>query len=180
MTVLETVSPDEFEKIVWCRDEKTGLKAIIAIHDTTLGPAVGGTRMYPYATEEEALTDVMRLAKGMTYKSAISRLKLGGGKSVIIGDPEKDKTKARLKRFGQFVNDLKGKYVCAKDVGIHSKDLRIIAQETKHILGVEGVKGSGGDPSPATAFGVLQAIRALAKEVLGRTSLDGVRFAIQG
>src|SRR3989338_5816355 len=126
MTVVKTVSPDEFEKIVWCRDEKTGLKAIIAIHDTTLGPAVDGTRMYPYATEEEALVDVMRLAKGMTYKSAISHLKLGGGKSVIIGNPEKDKTKALLKPFVQFVNDFNGKYICAKDVGIHSKDLKVI------------------------------------------------------
>lgn len=180
MVPIEEMSRSEFEDIIYCRDKKVGLNAIIAIHDTTLGPATGGTRMYPYENEKDALTDVMRLAKGMTYKAAISHLPFGGGKSVIIGDPGKEKTPALLKRFGEFVENLDGRYICAKDVGINSADLRTISTRTKHILGVEGTKNSSGDPSPATAFGLLYGIRAIAKEILGKISLEGLRFAIQG
>lgn len=180
MYTVQTINKNEFEEIIYCRDEKVGLNAIIAIHDTTLGPGTGGTRFYPYQKEEEALSDVLRLSFGMTYKAAISRLPFGGGKSVIIGDPEKIKTEALLLRFGEYVESLNGRYICAKDVGINAADLRIIAKKTKHILGVEGMKHSSGDPSPATAFGIVQAIRAIAKELLGRETLDGLKFAVQG
>lgn len=180
MYTIQKLNQNDFEEIVYCRDEKVGLNAIIAIHDTTLGPGVGGTRFYPYQKEEDALSDVLRLSFGMTYKAAISRLPFGGGKSVIIGDPEKTKTEALLLRFGEYVDSLNGRYICAKDVGIHGADLRIIARKTKHILGVEGLKNSSGDPSVATAFGVVQAIRAIAKELLGRNSLEGLKFAVQG
>jgi len=180
MTTIEKLDPKEFEQVIYCRDSEAGLNAIIAIHDTTLGPGVGGIRMYPYPSEEMALNDVLRLAKGMTYKAAISGLAFGGAKSVIIGDPEKNKTEKLLKRFADFVNDLKGQYICAKDVGIHAADLRMLHSKTKYILGVGGAKNSSGDPSPATAFGVLQGIRAIAQKVLGRASLDGLSFAIQG
>jgi leucine dehydrogenase len=180
MATIQTLNPTDFEQVIYCKDESVGLDAIIALHDTTLGPGTGGTRMYPYKTREQALQDVLRLSKGMTYKAAISHLNFGGAKSVIIGNPKEDKTEALLLRFADFVNDLKGKYICAKDVGINSADLRIIAKRTKHILGVEGREHSSGDPSPATAFGVLQAIRAIAKDIFKRSSLDGLRFAIQG
>ena len=179
MNTSARIAISEFEEIVHCRDPKVGLNAIIAIHDTTLGPGTGGTRMYPYRSEQEALTDVMRLAKGMTYKAAISHLPFGGGKSVIIGNPEIDKTEALLKRFGEFVEQLKGKYICAKDVGIHDEDLKIIATKTKHILGLE-TPTSSGDPSPLTAHGVVQSIKAIATEILGKSDLKGIHFAIQG
>ena len=180
MEDIEKLSKDDFEEVEFCNDKSVGLKAIIAIHNTVLGPGVGGVRFYPYQKEEEALNDVLRLSRGMTYKSAVSHLPFGGGKSVIIGDPNKIKTEELLERFGEFVNNLGGRYVCAKDVGVTSQDLKIISRKTKHILGIEGVKNSSGNPSPATAFGVLQAIRALAKELLGRSHLDGLSFAIQG
>lgn len=180
MEGIEKLNKNNFEKVVFCNDKKVGLKAIIAVHDTTLGPGTGGVRFYPYSNEEDALEDVLRLSRGMTYKSAISHLPFGGGKSVIIGDPVQLKTEELLERFGEFINTLQGSYICAKDVGIGSQDLRVISRKTKHILGVEGTKNSSGDPSPATAFGVLQAIRALAKEVLGKLHLDGLSFAIQG
>ncbi|MEK7790913.1 MAG: Glu/Leu/Phe/Val dehydrogenase dimerization domain-containing protein [Deltaproteobacteria bacterium] len=180
MYTIQTLNKNEFEEIVYCRDEKVGLNAIIAIHDTTLGPGTGGARMYFYQREEEALNDVLRLSFGMTYKAAISHLPFGGGKSVIIGDPERIKTEALLLRFGEYVESLKGRYICAKDVGINGADLRIIARKTNHILGVEGLKNSSGDPSPATAYGVVQAIRAISKEYLNRNSLEGLKFAVQG
>ncbi len=180
MGFIQKLDKNDFEEVVFCDDKSVGLKAIIAIHNTVLGPGTGGVRFYPYEKEEDALNDVLRLSRGMTYKSAVSQLPFGGGKSVIIGDPSKIKTEALLERFGEFVNDLKGRYICAKDVGVNSQDLKIISRKTKHILGIEGVKNSSGNPSPATAFGVLQAIRALAKELLGRSHLDGLSFAIQG
>lgn len=180
MFEIEHLNQKDFEKVVFCNDKRTGLKSIIAIHDTTLGPGTGGCRFYPYATEEDALTDVLRLAKGMTYKSAISRISFGGGKAVVIGDPHHQKTAALLERFGEFVDSLGGKYITAKDVGIDGHDLQIIARKTKYTLGIEGVKNSSGDPSPATAFGIFQGIRALNNEILGKKSLDGVSFAIQG
>ena len=180
MEFIEKLDQKDFEEVVFCNDKSVDLKAIIAVHNTVLGPGTGGVRFYPYPKEEDALNDVLRLSRGMTYKSAVSGLPFGGGKSVILGDPEKIKTEELLERFGDFVNTLKGRYICAKDVGVTSQDLRIISRKTKHILGVEGIKNSSGNPSPATAFGVLQAIRALAKELLGRPYLDGLSFAIQG
>lgn len=180
MVYIEKPNKNDFEEIIYCNDKETGLKAIIALHDTTLGPGTGGCRFYPYQSEEDALNDVLRLARGMTYKSAISGLSFGGGKSIIIGDPSKIKTEKLLERYGEFVESLKGRYITAKDVGIDSNDLRVIYKKTKHILGVEGTPNSSGNPSPATAFGMIQGIGAIAKEILNKNSLEGLHFAIQG
>ncbi len=169
----------DFEQVIFCNDEKTGLEAIIAIHSTALGPAVGGCRMWDYASSEEALTDALRLSKGMTYKAAISGLNWGGGKSVIVGEASK-KTPALLAKFGEFVNGLGGKYVTAKDVGIGSNDLKEIKTTTRHVLGIDGEAKSSGDPSPATAWGVYHGMKAAAKHAFGTDSLSGVRIAMQG
>ncbi len=168
------------EQIIFCNDKRVGLKAIIAIHDTTLGAATGGCRMYPYASEGEALEDALRLSRGMTYKAAITNLKMGGGKSVIIGDSKTQKTPELLKRFGEFVESLKGSYVTAKDVGIGGEDLKIIRTKTSHVLGIEGLEGSSGDPSSYTAWGVFNGIKACAQHVYGNDSLKGKRIALQG
>lgn len=176
------LNPDynEFEQLVYCNDPTVGLKAIISIHNTALGPAVGGCRMWAYANEDEALTDVLRLSRGMTYKAAISGLEWGGGKAVIIGDAKTQKNPAMLARFGEFVDRLGGNYVTAKDVGIGGPDLKIIKSKTKHVLGIEGEAASSGDPSPATAFGVYQGIRASAKHAFGANNLKGLTIALQG
>ncbi|NNC83816.1 MAG: Glu/Leu/Phe/Val dehydrogenase, partial [Flavobacteriales bacterium] len=142
------------EQVVFCQDERTGLKAIIAIHNTVLGPSLGGTRMWSYASDAEAINDVLRLSRGMTYKSAISGLNLGGGKAVIIGDSRKDKSEALFRRFGQFVDSLGGKYITAEDVGISPSDLTYVAMETDFVAGLPVTQGGSGDPSPVTAHGV--------------------------
>lgn len=178
--VFQKIVSDAFEQVVFCNDPSVGLKAIISMHSTTLGPATGGCRMWAYATEEEALTDVLRLSKGMTYKAAISGLDWGGGKAVIIGDASKDKTRALLERYGEFVDRLGGHYITAKDVGMGSDDLRIVKSKTRHVLGMDGEPGSSGDPSPATAWGVYHGIRAAAKFATGSTSLKGMKIALQG
>jgi len=178
--VFEKIHTDEFEQIVFCNDSSLGLKAIIAIHSTVLGPATGGCRMWNYGSESEALEDVLRLSKGMTYKAAISELDWGGGKSVIWGDPKTQKSPILLKRFGEFVDRLGGSYITAKDVGIGSDDLRLIKSKTKHVLGIEGDKNSSGDPSPVTAWGVYCGIKATAKHTFKTNSLKGLRIAIQG
>lgn len=170
----------DFEQVIHCNDQKTGLHAIIAIHSTALGPAVGGCRMWNYASDAEALTDALRLSKGMTYKAAISNLRWGGGKSVIIGDPKHGKSPELLKKFGEFVDRLGGHYVTAKDVGIGSDDLRTVKQKTRHVLGIDGEAKSSGDPSPATAWGVYHGMRAAAKHAFGKDSLSGLRVAMQG
>lgn len=170
----------DFEQVVFCNDHATGLKAIIAIHNTVLGPATGGCRMYPYKDEAAALEDVLRLARGMTYKASISGLKWGGAKAVIIGDPAKDKTPALLRRFGKFVDTLNGHYNTAKDVGIVCEDLAVVQTATKHVLGIEGVPGSSGDPSPLTAWGTYNGMKACAYHAFGSTSLEGKRIAVQG
>ncbi|HRK01575.1 MAG TPA: Glu/Leu/Phe/Val dehydrogenase [Oligoflexia bacterium] len=180
MNLFERISNDGYEQIVFCHDKDVGLKAIIAIHDSTLGPGTGGCRMYPYATEDQALEDVLRLSRGMTYKASISGLKLGGAKAVIIGDPKKDKTPELLKRFGQYVETLKGRYITAKDVGINGDDLALVRRETNHVLGIEGVAGSSGDPSPLTAWGTYNGMKACAAHVWGTSSLKGKRIAVQG
>jgi leucine dehydrogenase len=169
-----------YEQIVYCHDKTVGLKAIIAVHDSTLGPGTGGCRMHDYVDEDAALEDVLRLSRGMTYKAAISGLKLGGGKAVIIGDPKKVKTPALLRRFGQFVQKLGGMYVTAKDVGINGEDLKIIKSQTNHVLGIEGVAGSSGDPSPLTAWGTYNGMKAAARFAFGDASLAGKRIAVQG
>jgi leucine dehydrogenase len=168
------------EQVVFCSDEATGLKAIIGIHNTVLGPALGGTRMWNYATEQEAITDVLRLSRGMTFKAAISGLNLGGGKAVIIGDAKTMKTEAFLRRFGKFVNSLNGKYITAEDVNMKTADMEYISMETKHVTGLPESVGGGGDPSPVTAYGTYLGIKASAKKVYGNDSLTGKKVAIQG
>lgn len=165
------------EQVVFCNDKTTGLKAIIAIHNTVLGPSLGGTRMWNYQSEEDALTDVLRLSRGMTYKSSISGLNLGGGKAVIIGDSHKDKSEALFRRFGKFVNSLGGKYITAEDVGVSPKEMTWVAKETKFVTGLPGM---GGDPSPLTAYGVYMGMKASAKKLWGDDSLKDKKVAVQG
>ena len=182
--VFEKIQREDYEQIVYCNDSHTGLKAIISMHSTVLGPATGGCRMWAYKDESEALTDVLRLSKGMTYKNAISGLNWGGGKAVIIGDARKDiksqKTPELLARFGEYVNRLGGNYITAKDVGIGSDDLRIVKSKTKHVLGIDGEPGSSGDPSPATAWGVYHGMKAAVKFAHGANSMNGMKIALQG
>ena len=167
------------EQVVFCNDQATGLKAIIAIHNTTLGPALGGTRMWNYKSDEEALVDVLRLSRGMTYKAAISGLNLGGGKAVIIGDPSL-KNEAFMRRFGQFVNSLGGKYITAEDVNMKTRDMEYVHMETDHVTGIPQSMGGSGDPSPVTAYGVYMGMKATAKDVFGSDDLSGKKVAVQG
>ncbi len=168
---------DDHEAIVFHQDRNSGLKAIIGIHNTALGPALGGCRMWPYATEDEAVTDVLRLSRGMTYKAAITGLPLGGGKSVIIGDPRTDKSSALLRAMGRFINSLDGRYISAEDVGTTVADLDAMRKETPY---ARGTSGGSGNPSPATAFGVYQGIRAVVKHRFGTDDLKDIRVAVQG
>ena len=168
------------EQVVYCFDQTTGLHALIGIHSTALGPALGGCRMWNYANEHEALRDVLRLSRGMTYKAALAGLALGGGKSVIFGDPVKDKSEALLRSFGRFVNSLGGKYITAQDVSISNTDLLHMHKETKHVVGLPAKMGGTGDPSPMTALGVFSGIRAAVAHRLQKNSLRGVRVAVQG
>ncbi len=168
------------EQIIFCHDKGTGLKAIIAIHNTTLGPALGGTRMWNYKTEAEALNDVLRLSRGMTYKAAISGLKLGGGKAVIFGDSKVDKTPEMFIKFGEFIESLNGKYITAEDVGTATSDMVNVAKSTKHVTGLPESMGGGGDPSPVTAYGVFMGMKASAKQKWGIDNLNGKKIAIQG
>ena len=174
------VSTMGHEQVVFCHDEPTGLKAIIGIHNTVLGPALGGTRMWNYATESEALTDVLRLSRGMTYKAAISGLNLGGGKAVIIGDASKMKTEAFLRRFGRFVESLGGRYITAEDVNMKTRDMEYISMETTHVTGLPETMGGGGDPSPVTAYGTYLGMKAAAHKVYGNDSLNKKKVAVQG
>lgn len=176
---------DGHEQVVFCADPASGLRAIIAVHDTTLGPSLGGCRMWPYASDAEALRDVLRLSRGMTYKSALAGLPLGGGKSVIIGNPRTDKSEALLRAMGRNVERLGGRYVVAEDSGTGVQDIRTMALETAHVSGVvEKATGNGGtrsgDPSPSTAYGVFVGLRAAVRHRLNRTDLEGLTVAIQG
>src|ERR671933_1781340 len=180
MQVFEKLAEYRYEQLVFCHDNATGLRCIIAIHDTTLGPALGGCRMWPYETEEEAVVDALRLARGMTYKAAASGLNLGGGKSVIFGDPDKDKSEALFRSFGRYIETLGGRYIVAEDVGTSTEDANFIRVETSHVVGVDVTRGGSGDPSPLTALGVLQGMRACVEEVFGTTSLEGRGVAVQG
>ena len=177
MKTLENVTEMGHENVLYCYDEETGLKAIIAVHDTTLGPAIGGTRFYDYASEDDALYDVLRLSKGMTYKNAAAGIKIGGGKAVIIGDPKKIKTPELLKKYGQFVNRLNGNYYTAEDMNIGCDDVDHINSETPYCVGRPAVSGN---PSPYTARGVYQGIRAAAKEVFGTDDLKGRTINVTG
>lgn len=175
-----TVAQMGHEQVVFCYDEATGLKSIIAIHNTTLGPALGGTRMWNYTSEQEALTDVLRLSRGMTFKASISGLNLGGGKAVIIGDAKTMKTEAFMRRFGKFVNSLSGKYITAEDVNMKTADMEFISMETKHVTGLPESMGGGGDPSPVTAYGTFVGMKAAAKKVYGNDSLANKKVVVQG
>lgn len=168
------------EQVLYCYDQTTGLKAIIAIHNTNLGPSLGGTRMWMYSNEQEALHDVLRLSRGMTYKAAITGLKLGGGKAVIIGDSRTQKNEALFRRFGQFVDSLNGNYITAEDVGITPQDIQWISKETKHTSGLPKELGGSGDPSPITAYGVYMGMKAACKQQFGTDSLNGKRILVQG
>ncbi len=170
----------DHEEVVFCYDKKTGLKAIIAIHDTTLGPALGGTRMWMYKNEAEALNDVLRLSRGMTFKAAISGLELGGGKAVIIGDSKKDKTPDLFRKYGEFIDSLKGRYITAEDVGTNTSDMVYVHEKTKFVTGLPESLGGGGDPSPVTAYGVYMGMKASAMERWGNDSLKGKKIAVQG
>lgn len=180
MPILERLDSDDFEKVLFLRDGPSGLRAIVAIHDTTLGPALGGVRMRPYATEEEALTDVLRLARGMTYKASIAGVELGGGKSVVLGDPATDKSEALLRAFGRFVDGMGGEYVVGQDIGTGSDDMAVIAGVTDHVSCVAESAGGAGDPSYVTAYGVTCGIRAVLETATGSCELEGRRIAVQG
>ena len=170
----------DHEQVVMCRDDRTGLKAIIAIHSTVLGPALGGTRWKPYASTDEALTDVLRLSRGMTYKSSAAGLDLGGGKAVIVGDPATDRTNELLTAYARFVHSLSGRYITAEDVGTTQPDMDMVRRETRFVTGVSKELGGSGDPSAATAYGVLWAMKAAARRLWGQTSLEGRHVAVAG
>lgn len=170
----------DYEQLVFCQDKTSGLKAIIAIHDTTLGPALGGTRMWTYENEEAAIEDALRLAKGMTYKNAAAGLNLGGGKTVIIGDPRKDKNEEMFRAFGRYIQGLNGRYITAEDVGTTVADMDLIHEETNYVTGISPAFGSSGNPSPVTAYGVYRGMKAAAKEAFGHDSLEGKVVAVQG
>jgi len=179
-SVFSKLERSGHQKVVYCSDPDTGLRAIIAIHDTTLGPALGGTRMFAYKTEIEALNDVLRLSRSMTYKAAITGLNLGGGKAVIIGDSRIDKSEALMRRFGRFIENLNGSFITAEDVGTNPKDMEYIRMETKHVTGIPESIGGSGDPSPVTARGVFMGIKATVKEFFGNDNLAGKSIAVQG
>jgi leucine dehydrogenase len=178
--LFETIAETGHEQIVHCHSKDAGLKAIIAIHNSVLGPALGGLRMWPYKSESEALNDVLRLSRGMTYKNAVAGLNLGGGKAVIIGDPAKDKSEALFRAFGRFVNSLNGRYITAEDVGIDVNDMEWVFRETEFVTGVHQVHGGSGDPSPFTAFGTLQGLMAALSHKFGNEDVGKYSYAVQG
>jgi valine dehydrogenase (NAD+) len=194
MTIIEeaalisgaTTSPGVFaqgsghEQVVFCNDRRSGLRAIIAIHSTVLGPALGGTRFYPYGTEEAALADVLNLSRAMTYKSAVAGLDLGGGKAVIIGDPETVKSEELLRVYGRFVASLNGRYITACDVGTVEADMDVVARECAHVVGRSPACGGAGDTATVTSYGVLRAMRAAVEHVFEGPSLAGRRVGIEG
>ncbi len=179
-SVLDQMQSMGHEQVMFCTDANTGLNAIIAIHNTTLGPSLGGTRLWNYNSHEDAIIDALRLSRGMTYKSAISGLNLGGGKAVLIGDASKLKNEAYWRRYGRFVNNLGGKYITAEDVNTSSKDMEYIHMETKHVTGVPDYLGGSGDPSPITAYGVYVGMKAACKKTYGSDSLAGKTVLVQG
>ena len=177
MSIFEYMEKFGHEQIVFCYDKASGLKAIIGIHDTTLGPALGGCRMWPYEKEADAVYDVVRLSRGMTYKNAAMGLNLGGGKAVIIGNSRTDKSEELLRAMGKFVQTLGGRYITAEDVGMGTEDIATMALETDHVAGRAELSG---DPSPAPAYGVYRGMKACAREAWGDESLKGRTVAVQG
>lgn len=180
MEIFKRMEEHDYEQLVFCQDKTSGLKAIICIHDTTLGPALGGTRMWNYATEEEAIEDAIRLGRGMTYKNAAAGLNLGGGKTVIIGDPLKDKNEEMFRAFGRFIQGLNGRYITAEDVGTTVADMDLIHEETDFVTGISPAFGSSGNPSPVTAYGCYIGMKAAALEAWGDDSLEGKTVSVQG
>ena len=180
MKIFDYLEKYDYEQLVICQDKTSGLKAIICIHDTTLGPALGGTRMWNYECEEDAILDALRLARGMTYKNAAAGLNLGGGKTVIIGDSRTEKSEELFRAFGRYVQSLNGRYITAEDVGTTVRDMDWVNLETKFVTGVSASSGASGDPSPMTARGVWRGMKAAAKEAYGSDSLNGKTIAIQG
>jgi leucine dehydrogenase len=177
MEIFEQIGSYGHEQVVFCHEPVAGYKGIIAIHNTTLGPALGGTRFWNYASDEEALTDVLRLARGMTYKAAVAGLNLGGGKAVIIGDPKNPRREMIFRAHGRFVQSLGGRYITAEDVGTSVEDMDYVQMETEHVT---GVAGKSGDPSPVTAYGTYRGIKAAVRHRLGQDSLSGITVAVQG
>lgn len=180
MNIFDELARRDHEQVVFCSDKESGLKAIIAIHNTTLGPALGGCRMWAYANEEEALRDALRLSRGMTYKSAAAGLNLGGGKAVIIGDPRTMKNEKLFRVFGRFVQSLGGRYITAEDVGTTVHDMAWVWMETDYVTGINRAFGGSGDPSPITAYGVFQGIKAALQFKTGSDSLENMPVALQG
>lgn len=180
MELFDTLTEFGYEQVAIGCDPASGLKAIIAVHDTTLGPACGGTRIWPYITEEEAIQDALRLSRAMTYKSAAAGLNLGGGKGVIIADPNCQKTEALLRAYGRFVNTLGGRYLTTTDVGSTGRDLEFVKQETDYVVGLPLSLGGSGDTSIMTGLGVYMGMKACARETWGADSLRGKRVAMQG
>ncbi|NZA25910.1 Glu/Leu/Phe/Val dehydrogenase [Luteimonas sp. SJ-92] len=178
--IFEHLDKYGHEQVVFCHNKDAGLKAIIAIHNTVLGPALGGTRMWPYKSEQDALNDVLRLSRGMTYKNAVAGLNIGGGKAVIIGDPATDKSEALFRAFGQFVESLGGRYITAEDVGIDVNDMEFVYRETEYVTGVHQVHGGSGDPSPFTAYGTLQGLMASLNKKFGDEEVGKYSYAVQG
>lgn len=178
--IFAQIKDFDHEQLVFNHDPKSGLKSIIAIHNTVLGPALGGTRMWAYKSEGDAVQDVIRLSRGMTFKAAISGLNLGGGKAVIIGDPFKDKSEALWRRYGQFVDALSGNYITAEDVGTTTDDMEYVSMETEYCAGKPKYLGGGGDPSPVTAYGTYLGMKAAANKSWGNDSLSGKKILVQG
>ena len=179
-SLFSRIERKEHEQVVICSEPHVGLRAIIAIHNTTLGPALGGTRMWPYKSEDEAIRDVLRLSRGMTYKAAVAGLNLGGGKAVIIGDPKTDKNEALFRAYGRFIEGLAGRYVTAEDVGTDIKDMEWVRMETKYVTGISRALGGSGDPSSVTALGTYMGMKACAHKRFGNDSLKGKKVAVQG
>jgi leucine dehydrogenase len=180
MSVFSSDSFDNHEQVMFCSDPESGLKAIIAVHSTALGPAVGGTRMWNYDSEEDAIRDVLRLSRCMSYKNALANLNLGGGKGVIIGDSRRNKTPALMRAYGRFIDSLAGRYITAEDMGMTTADMAEIASQTKYVAGLDEGAAASGDPSPFTSHGVLFGIDAAVRHQMGRDNLAGIRVAIQG
>jgi leucine dehydrogenase len=180
MSIFTEMADLGHEQLVFCRDDEAGLRAIIGVHSTALGPALGGCRLYNYANEADAIRDVLRLSRGMTYKAAVAGLDLGGGKAVIIGDPTSVKSEQLFRAFGRFVESLNGRYITAEDMNTTVEDMNWIGRETRHVTGASQATGGSGDPSPVTAFGVFQGIRACLEVVYGSPDVMGKTVAIQG
>jgi leucine dehydrogenase len=180
LQIFKSLAHGEHEQLAFWSDRVAGLRSIIAIHDTTLGPAIGGVRMHPYKSEGDALKDVLLLSKSMTYKAAAAGINLGGGQAVIMGDPVKDKNELALRSFGRFVESLKGRYITAEDVGTSVEDMEIVKYETRYVTGLSQALGGGGDPGPVTAIGLESGLVACAEKAFGTKSLKGLTVAIQG